>query len=508
MLPPADRLQGAQLHRYVDDKLYWSLHAPRQTGKTTFLQSWAKKLNATGNYAACCVTIETGQGASLEMGMPAICSAIKAFAQSTNLPIPTTSENNPLAMLNSLLRDWAVKVAPKPLVVLFDEVDVLEGEAMISFLRQLRSGFADRGIGKFPVSVALVGMRDLRDFIVESKDAKPVNPGSPFNIKEDSVSISNFTKENIAQLFAQRTEETGQQIESVALDYVWEQSKGQPWIVNNLFKRATLQILDADNYATVTLSHIQQARELMILARETHLESLSYRLGDPKVRYVIEKLLTGEYEAGLLSSDAFRLCLDLGLVSEDDGELSVANPIYREVLAREISYNDQMMMPKPTAFRWQKPDGTLDMDALLKEFQGFWQENSEIWEEQSHYTEAFPHLLLMAFLQRVTNGEGHIEREYAMGRKRLDLAVEFGGSWNIIEIKLLRNRQTFEKVKAEGLKQITNYRNIFSSSRRMKDGNKIPCYLLIFDRRSEEKKLPWEQRITWNVEGDVTVVGC
>jgi hypothetical protein len=114
----------------------------------------------------------------------------------------------------------------------------------------------------------------------------------------------------------------------------------------------------------------------------------------------------------------------------------------------------------------------------------------------------------MAFLQRITNGDGRIEREYAAGRKRMDLAIEYKGKWNIIEIKLLRDRQTFEKVKAEGLKQIVGYRDSFSSSLRIKDGDEIPCYLVIFDRRSEDKKLPWEQRITWNVEGDVTVVGC
>ena len=88
MLPPADRLQGAQLHRYVNDELYWSLHAPRQTGKTTFLQSWAKELNDTGNYMACYVTVETGQGASLEMGMPAICDVIKETAERNHLPVP------------------------------------------------------------------------------------------------------------------------------------------------------------------------------------------------------------------------------------------------------------------------------------------------------------------------------------------------------------------------------------------------------------------------------------
>ena len=508
MLPPADRLQGAQLHRYVTDELYWSLHAPRQTGKTTFLQCWAKELHASGETTVCYVSVERCQPFNdVERAMPELCVAIQEWANIFEVPIPKPSTEQPGSVLSSILINWSELVAPKPLVVLFDEVDVLEGDAMISFLRQLRGGFAARGIGKFPVSVALVGMRDLKDYLVASKDGKRVNPGSPFNIKEDSVSIGNFTQENITQLFAQRTEETGQQIEPAALDYVWEQSQGQPWIVNNLFKRATMQILDTDHDDTVTLDHIQQARERMIQSRETHLESVMFRLELPRVRKVVEKLLTGEIDMHLAGSDEFRFCLDLGLVANNNGEMSIANPIYREVLARDISYGAQIMLPPPT-FRWQKPDGTLDMDALLKEFQGFWQENSEIWEEQAHYTEAFPHLLLMAFLQRITNGEGHIEREYAAGRRRMDLAVEYGGSWNIIEIKLLRDRQTFETVKAEGLKQIVHYRDTLSSSRRMKEGKKIPCYLLIFDRRSEDRKLPWEERITWHVEGEVTVAGC
>ncbi|GHT19939.1 hypothetical protein FACS1894189_8910 [Planctomycetales bacterium] len=466
-----------------------------------------KEINAGAEAVACYVSVETGQGASLEMGLPAICSAIKERADNFGLPVPETTETNPLQILNSLLKDWAAKVAPKPLVVLFDETDVLEGNALVSFLRQLRGGFATRGIGSFPTSIALVGLRDLKDYLVTAKDGKSVNPGSPFNIKQDSASLGNFSQDDISNLFTLHTEETGQQITQEALDYVWEQSGGQPWIVNSLFMRATMRILDAENYETVTIGHIRQAREQMILARETHLDSLAFRLNNPNIRYVIEKLLTGEYAPDLLNSDTFGQCLDLGLVANNDGEIGVANPVYREVLAREISYNDQMMIPKPT-FRWQKTDGSLDMDSLLKEFQGFWQENSEIWEEKSDYSEAFPHLLLMAFLQRITNGDGRIEREYAAGRKRMDLAIEYKGKWNIIEIKLLRDRQTFDKVKAEGLKQIVGYRDSFSSSLRMKDGDKIPCYLVIFDRRSEDKKLPWEQRITWNVEGEVTVIGC
>ncbi|MDR2040859.1 MAG: hypothetical protein LBP98_00890, partial [Tannerella sp.] len=187
MLPPEDRLVGSQLHRYIKDKLYWVLHAPRQTGKTTFLQSWAREINAGGEAVACYVSVERcDRIPQVELAMPAICNAIREAAKISGLPVPEHNHDDHLSMLSSILGNWSQLVAPKPLIVLFDEVDVLVDETMVSFLRQLRGGFASRGIGLFPVSIALVGMRDLKDYIVAPKDGKPVNPGSPFNIKEDS----------------------------------------------------------------------------------------------------------------------------------------------------------------------------------------------------------------------------------------------------------------------------------------------------------------------------------
>jgi hypothetical protein len=437
MLPPAERLVGAQLSRYLRDELYWVLHAPRQTGKTTVLQSWAREINAGDEAVACYVTVERCQNiAEPERAMPALCEAIREFAGFANLPVPEVSTTDANSALSNILRHWSTLVAPKPLIVLFDEVDVLTGDALISFLRQLRGGFAERGVGKFPVSVALVGMRDLKDYITAAKGGAAPNPGSPFNIKTDSVLLSNFHKDDIGRLFAQRTEETGQQITQEALDYVYEQSKGQPWIVNSLFLRATLRVLVEDDYQTVTLDHIKEAREQMIQARETHLDQLAVRLNDERVYKIIETLMTGEPDMLLTQSDAFMYCLDLGLVSKEKGTPQVANPIYREVLARQFTQGAQDAIVEPE-WQWEKDDGSLDMDALLKEFQQFWRANSEIWEQKMNYTEAFPHLLLQAFLQRVLNGGGRIDREYAAGRGRMDLAVTFREKVYIIEIKLI-----------------------------------------------------------------------
>jgi hypothetical protein len=188
MLPPEERLVGAQLHRYIRDQLYWVLHAPRQTGKTTFLQNWMREINSgrfNGDKAlACYVSVEGCQGvAEAAKAMPDICKAIPEYAEFFSVPVPELKTAAVNSMLSDILINWSALATPKPLVVLFDEVDILEGETLISFLRQLRGGFAGRGPGFFPVSIALAGMRDLKDYITAAKGGVYPNPGSPFNIK-------------------------------------------------------------------------------------------------------------------------------------------------------------------------------------------------------------------------------------------------------------------------------------------------------------------------------------
>ena len=291
----------------------------------------------------------------------------------------------------------------------------------------------------------------------------------------------------------------GQQITSEALDFVYEQSKGQPWIVNNIFMRATMRILDKDSTETVTFAHVEEARHQMIMARETHLDALAERLKDPKILSIIEPIITGEMKPNLTTSDAFRFCLDLGLVAIVRGTPVIANPIYRDVITRELTSGQQSAIPDPN-WQWQKPDGTLDVDRMLKEFQKFWRRHSDIWESQTDYQEAFPHLLLMAFLQRILNGGGNIERECAAGRGRMDLLIEFNGSSHIIEIKLIHSYDTPQIVREEGLEQIRWYRDKFSPG--------TPAYLVIFDRRTEAKQKSWDDRITWEHDDEITVLGC
>jgi hypothetical protein len=503
MLPPADRLIGARLDWYIRDSLYWVLHAPRQTGKTTFLQNWAREINSAGEVAACYVTIERCQRLpEPERCMPDLCKAVQECAGFADLPVPESKTNAPNSMLSDMLIHFSSLVAPKPLVMLFDETDALEGDAMISFLRQLRGGFMMRGVGKFPVSIAIVGMSDLKDYITATKDGVPPSPISPFNIKTDSILLGNFSRNDVQKLFAQRTEETGQKITDDALEHVWNQSQGQPWIVNSLFRRATMCVLREDDYSDVTLEHVESAREQMTLACETHLDSLATRLRDAKIKRIIEPIIIGEVNPDLgRENPDVQYVMDMGLIKWDtQNGLTIANPIYAEIITSNLNSGYHDIMPPPSEWKWQKADGSLDMDSLLKEFQRFWRRHSEIWDQKADYTEAFPHLLLMAFLQRILNGGGKIEREAAAGRGRMDLFVEYKGVKAIIEIKLIRSYDTPTEVREEGLRQIAAYRDKVAPS--------APAYLMIFDRRAATRTLPWDERILWTEESGITVLGC
>ena len=138
------------------------------------------------------------------------------------------------------------------------------------------------------------------------------------------------------------------------------------------------------------------------------------------MRRVVEPLLSGG-EARSLPPDDLMYVRDLGLISIDD-PMRIANPVYREVIPRELTYTTQATLAQDTAW-YVDAEGGLDLGKLLPAFQAFFREHSEHWVERFQYKEAGPQLLLQAFLQRIVNSGGRIEREYGLGRMRTDLLI-------------------------------------------------------------------------------------
>jgi hypothetical protein len=132
----------------------------------------------------------------------------------------------------------------------------------------------------------------------------------------------------------------------------------------------------------------------------------------------------------------------------------------------------------------------------MRAWQAFWRKDGHLAADGFGYRESGPHLMLMAFLQRIVNGGGRIEREYGLGRGALDLLVTWKDTTHAIEVKLRRDSQT----EADALEQIAGYLDQSG----LEEG-----WLVIFDLRKERT---WEEKLTTrevSYEGKtIRIVGC
>jgi hypothetical protein len=342
--------------------------------------------------------------------------------------------------------------------------------------------------------VILCGVRDVRDYRLRVNGGKEViTGGSAFNIKAKSLRLGDFDQAEVEALYRQHTEATGQVFEPEALSLAWELTQGQPWLVNALAYQACFEDkAGRDRTRPVTRAMILAAKEALILARVTHLHQLADKLREERVRRVVEAVLVGSDEPNALPVDDIEYVADLGLVRLRP-TLSIANPIYREVIPRELTLSTEQMMTQETVW-YVKPDGRLDLEKLLASFQDFFRQHAEHWVERFDYKEAGPQLLLQAYLHRVVNGGGRIEREYGLGRLRTDLlviwptpnAVPGAEQRAVIEIKLLK--QSLEATVAQGLAQTREYQDRTGAPE---------AHLVIFDRRAGRT---WEEKIFRRVE--------
>lgn len=211
-LPPLSRWDLQEVLQLIQQRKYFILHAPRQTGKTTCLLELMRHLNTSGEYKALYVNVEGAQAAreNIERAIRAILSRMSEcenmYWKTQNLEqrreeiLLRGIDDSLTGALATLSRN-----STKPVVILIDEIDSLVGDTLISVLRQIRAGYADRP-QNFPQSIILCGVRDVRDYRIHSSGKEIVTGGSAFNIKAESLRLGNFSQEEIFQLYNQHTQ--------------------------------------------------------------------------------------------------------------------------------------------------------------------------------------------------------------------------------------------------------------------------------------------------------------
>lgn len=489
MIDPLQRIDLPDVETLIDDKRYFVLHAPRQTGKTTCLLALMHYLNAQGRYQALRGDVERG-----------LMTVVTQIAQQADVHLrekrfkiwaqDALREAGAAGALTVVLARWASEVG-KPVVLMLDEVDALVGDTLISLLRQIRAGYGQRPLA-FPQSIILCGLRDVRDYRIHTAHHEIITGGSAFNIKAKSLRLGNFTEGEVAALYAHHTADTGQAFAPEIFAELWEDTRGQPWLVNALGYELTWEDKAArDRTIPLTLEHYKAAHERLIQSRATHLDQLTDKLKEPRVHRVIASLLDSESSHPDFQEDDVEYVRDLGLIRREiNGEITIANRIYQEIIPRVLSWGPQMGIIEQRVW-YLTPEGRLDMPKLLAAFQQFFREHADAWIERFDYKEAGPQLLMQAFLQRIINGGGRIGREYGLGRKRTDLFIEwpldqklsYNGPMQRIVIELKLRRGTPEKTLAEGLIQTADYAARCGADE---------AHLVIFDRRPE---VSWDNKV-------------
>lgn len=499
------RIHLDEILSLIRQQKYFVLHAPRQTGKTSCLLALRDYLNTQGQYICVYANVEAGQAARNDV-KEVVETTASAIAYRTEMVLKSRMPREILQQLKkegvspgSFLTDyiralcWAL---PKPLVLFIDEIDALVGDSLVSVLRQIRAGY-DQRPESFPQSIVLCGVRDVRDYRIVLSNQDIVTGGSAFNIKAKSLRLGNFTKEEIHDLFMQHTAATGQEFDEACFPLIWEATEGQPWLVNALGYEVTSEMKEnRDPSVRIIPEMIYRAQERIIYRRDTHIDILIDKLREDRVRRVIGPILAnedGEVEKHLQDDD-IQYVVDMGLIVRGK-PLRVANAIYREVIPRELTWARQQTLIQQSVW-YMNPDNSINMAKLMTDFQQFFRENADSWIERFDYKESGPQLLLQAFLQRVVNGGGYIDREYGLGRGRTDLLItkplteQYGGPFQRIVMELKIFRSNMEETIRKGLEQTVEYMDRCGGT--INEG-----HFILFDRRPG---IPWDEKIWHRTE--------
>ncbi|MBF0259497.1 MAG: ATP-binding protein, partial [Desulfamplus sp.] len=357
-IDPLSRINIDDIMMLIGQKKYFILHAPRQTGKTSCMLELMHHLNKEDKYTCLYVNIEAAQGAreDVKRGIKAILSETASRAEhhlqdsflneNFNDILSNSGEDN---ALNQALAKLSMHLS-KPLVLLVDEIDSLIGDTLISVLRQIRSGY-DKRPDAFPQSIVLCGVRDIRDYrIHSSREKEIITGGSAFNIKARSLRLGDFNQDEVFSLLDEHIKQTGQQFEEEAKELMWYYTNGQPWLVNALAYEVCFEMKEGrDRNRPITAQMVKNAKENLILRRETHLDQLADKLREERVRRVIEPIITGDMLTAAIPEDDVQYLTDLGLIRRKPS-IEVSNPIYMEIIPRMLTSTTQDSISQQSAW--------------------------------------------------------------------------------------------------------------------------------------------------------------
>ncbi len=261
----------------VDRGRYFSIFAPRQSGKTTFLEEICSQLHKDPTYVVIMLSFQKYKNldkiqfyAQVEKKLyyqllsrlkEVTCEkteAVRKFLQYHHL-IDHLSFSQLFEKLNQVLEF-------KKIIIFIDEFDGIPLIELENFLTALRDLYQEykKVKQKALYSVGLAGIRNITKLVVGGV--------SPFNIA-DQVELPPFSLKNIRDLYGQYTQETNQPFTEDAIKRVWEETRGQPWLVNRLGTILTVNVKPGTT-SPIDEQDVEKAMQILLKERNNHFDNL------------------------------------------------------------------------------------------------------------------------------------------------------------------------------------------------------------------------------------------
>ncbi len=474
----------------IEEGRYIVLFAPRQTGKTTFFRFALDVLTAaTSTYFPIQLNFEAYQNLSPLDFYDTFYKRVRkeieqVFQKRGHVPadaltrfLDSTKLTNHISMMEFFEAFASVldsQYGEQKVVLIIDEFDGIPQDVLSDFLHTLRSIYLSDE-ERCPHSLGIVGVKSIAQLNYNRSV-------SPFNI-QDEFHLPNFTRQQVEELLAQYTDEIGQPFAPEVIEVLHKQAAGQPFLVNR-FAQILTEELEIPKTETITMAHFAKAHAQLLEENNANLTHLITNISrDPRFESILMRIAS--YERGVQFTPRNEIISELatyGVIAKGtDGMCEIVNPIYQHCIIQAfqplINGLEGEYFAQDTGadfIDYLTPDGTLDLKALLDNFQDFIaRARYRILQVPDTPQEFVGQYLLYTYLDqfvRVIGGCMYLEVQ--TGRGRIDLLILHNGRKYIVETKIWEGERRYQSGKA----QLAAY---------LKLENTVEGYYVIFDHRTE-----------------------
>ena len=437
----------------VDLGRYFSIFAPRQSGKTTFFTDVCSRLKEDQTYIPILLSFQDYKNLDPSRFYQLIQKGLHDQLISRLEDVQCTVLDEVSKYLathvlkdhigfRELFEELNRIIIDKKIIIFIDEFDGIPIGELENFLTTLRELYQKYKMHKDKAlySVGLVGIRNITKLIVGGV--------SPFNIA-DQVRLPPFSLKNIRDLYGQYTDETNQAFSEEAVKRVYEETSGQPWLVNRIATILTVNVRPCTT-AVITEEDVDRAVDLLLYEDNSHFDNITEKAETYKETF-IEVVFNGvDYIPG---DEEQSLLMTHGLIKTEGKKAIVSNPIYKKRFLKTF-FRESKATTDTSLKGYYTPDGFLNMEAILSDFEEYIIQIgvNAFYADQKPYEKTGQFLLTAWLYQFVDKGKGELRYEATTGLGRMDILLTYRGRKYIIETKI--NRTSIERTLGKAVDQL------------------------------------------------------